>query len=180
MKRTIKLSGAGHVIRLPLEFCIRCGTSEGTRACLFTQQESNPVAHFAKLAGDTGMLAELILNKHHEVEARFCKMCFHKLESVTFRGQLFHLFFVVSIFITVLSAIYVNSVAGFENSLWVVGIGICLAIGLRVYARYYTWTSSPKITNVNKKRLVLKVPGHGKFVFERSASKLEHVSEGKT
>ena len=133
-----------------------------------------------KLAGDTGMLAELILNKHHEVEARFCKMCFHKLESVTFRGQLFHLFFVVSIFITVLSAIYVNSVAGFENSLWVVGIGICLAIGLRVYARYYTWTSSPKITNVNKKRLVLKVPGHGKFVFERSASKLERVSEGKT
>ena len=167
MNQTIKLSNTGPVVRLPLEFCIRCGTTDGTQMYLFSQPESNPAAHLAKLAGDLGMLAELILNKSHDVEARFCKMCFHRLESLTFRGQLFHLGFVVSIFITILAATYVNSVSGFDDSLWAVGIGVCAAIALRCFARCYIWNSSPKITKVNKKKLVLTVPGRGKFVFER-------------
>ncbi len=77
---------------------------------------------------------------------------------------MFLLAFVLTIFITILVAMYVNSVAGISTSAAVLGIGIVIGICVKIYSRFYVWRNSPNITKVNKKKIVLKVPGQGKFV----------------
>jgi hypothetical protein len=168
MKRSVQLSHSDNVINLPFEFCIVCGTSNGVTKRSFEATEDNPIAQFAKLAGDVSIIAEYVLNKPHSVSAPFCRRCFSRFETVKFSEQLFQLLFVLTIFFSIVVSIYVHSIAGIEPSLIPFAIGICMSICLKSYSRFNTWKKSPKIRTVNKKRLVLKVPGHGKIVCHRS------------
>src|SRR5215468_8514270 len=168
MSTSIKLKNAKNVIHLPFEFCIVCGTSQQSDVHAFEQEDDHPLAHVAKLAGDVGSLAaELILNKSHKIEARFCRKCIPRYRSVHSRRQLFGLFFLLVIFVSILASTYIYSFSSMNTSMLVFGIGICIAIGFRIYGRYYAWKNSPKITRVTNKKLILKVPGRGKIICQR-------------
>ena len=167
MKQTVKLIQSDTVIRLPFEFCIQCGSNSGMQMHSFEQTEDNPIAQFARLAGDISILADKLLKKQHTVEAPFCGGCFRKFSSLNKTYQIFPLIFVCVIFVTILAAMTIGSYFGINASVATLGLGIGLAIFIRLYARYYVWKNSPTITKVNKKKIVLKVPGRGKFVCER-------------
>ena len=166
MRRSIKPIQADKLIRLPFEFCIVCGNAEGISMCSFVAVEDNPIVHFAKLAGDISIVAGHLLNKPHAVEARFCVQCFRKFKWALSSKQLFYLLFLITIFVTILASTYVHSVGGLEMSFIPLIAGICICIGLKLYSRIYTWKNSPNV-RVNKKKLVLKVPGRGKVVCHR-------------
>jgi putative flippase GtrA len=167
MKHKIKLSSKNHTIRLPFAFCIVCGKSDGVVVHSFEQEERNPVAAFAKLAGDVSIIAEYILNKPHNVEAPFCRRCFHKFNSVSLRVQILHLLFLVGIFVSILLSIYVHSAFGTDKSVAVFGIGVVLSLAFRIYAKFYKWKYSPSIKKVNKREIILNIPGRGKWVCSR-------------
>jgi hypothetical protein len=167
MKRTIKLLSIDQVIRLPFDFCIRCGQKNRVEFQFFEQKESNPVAEFAKLAGDVSVVAEYLLNKPHKVEAPFCNDCFRGFNLLPSKKLLFHLIFLVIILISIFASMYVNSIAGIAYSVAVFGLGICCGICVNIYSRYYSWKNSPKIKKIDKKKLILKVPGQGKLICHR-------------
>ena len=171
MKHVIRVSRRNNVFRLPIDFCSICGRSESTFRVNFQLFENNPVAKFAKLAGDApSFLAARILNKEHSFEAPFCKQCFARFEKLEHKSQLFHLYFVLTIFAAILCAGFIATYLNFEFGLAVLGIGALAAVGVRLYWRYYLRQNSPRVQSFYQDKLVLKVPNRGEIRFELEAS----------
>ena len=160
MKKEIKLADADKVIRLPFDFCIQCGTDQSIALFSFEETEDNPIAQFAKLAGDFSIVADYVLNKPHKVEAPFCNVCIKKFRAVPKQRQVLLLASLCAIFVGTL-------VAALVQSFLPIGLSILLFVVIKIYSRIYAWQHSPNITKVNKRKLILKIPKHGKFVCYR-------------
>lgn len=168
MKRSIKLvSDADNVIRLPFHFCIQCGTEKQVNTYKFEEIENNPVAEFAKLAGEVSILLEYILNKPHKVEAKFCGRCIRKFQKVIKIKQIFMLVGLIGLLFGVISSTILHSYVGMPLSIIPFAMSIVFLIATRIYSRFYRWRNSPNVTKVNNRKIILKVPGHGKLVCER-------------
>lgn len=167
MKQTIRLFESGNVIRLPFAFCIQCGKQTRVSVYEFEEEENNPVAQFAKLAGDFSVVAEYLLNKPHKVEAPFCSVCFKRFRGVEKRRQISILLGLLTVFIGVVISTSIHQRVGIPWSLVPLGIAIMFFIAARLYARFYQWQNSPNIAAVNNKEIVLKIPGRGKYVCQR-------------
>ena len=167
MKQTVKLLETGSVIRLPFAFCIQCGKQTHVGEYKFVEKEDNPIAQFAKLAGDVSIIAEYVLNKPHTVVAPFCTKCFNRFRGVQKRQQISILLALITVFIGIVISTAIHQYVEIPWSFLPFGISIGLFIGARGYARFYKWQNSPNITNLNKKQIALKIPGRGKFVCHR-------------
>jgi hypothetical protein len=168
MKQRIKLPRSTGSLVLPVKFCIVCGKSHGADTRTFDHREANAVAEFSRLVGDVSVFADYLLNKTLSIEAPFCRKCHGGFLAVEKRSQLLYVGFLLTILATIISATYIASITQFEYSLFVVAVGLCIAIGFRCYRRYAVWKLSPKIRKLTKKKLVLRVPTRGVYVFERS------------
>jgi|SRR5215204_39234 len=168
MKQAILIEKTGSVIRLPFDFCIQCGRENCAVFYSFEQRDNNPIAQIAKLAGDVSVLADIALNKAHKVEAPFCPECFGQFANVPRRRQLSYLAFLITIFLTIVTATATSSLVSFKTSLIVLAIGVSVAIGVRVWAKFYEWKYSPDIRRVTGHKIILKVPGKGKIVCQVS------------
>lgn len=167
MKQTVKLVETENEIRLPFAFCIQCGKQTHVKEYEFVEDENNPVAQFAKLVGDVGVIAEYVLNKPHKVMAPFCFSCFKRFRGVQKRQQIFILLGLIAVFVGIVISSITHQYVGIPWSILPFGISILICIGSRVYSRFYKWQNSPNITKINKKQIVLKIPGRGKFVCYR-------------
>ena len=167
MKQTVKLLETGNVIHLPFAFCIQCGKQTHVSEYEFVEEENNPIAQFAKLAGDVSVIAEYVLNKPHKVAAPFCPRCFNLFRGVEKRRQISILLGLIAVFIGIVISTAIHQYVGIPWSFLPFGISILLFITAKIYARLYKWQNSPNITTVNKKQIVLKIPGRGKYVCYR-------------
>lgn len=168
LKRSIKLvPNADNIICLPFVFCIQCGTENSVRQYTFEETENNPISDFAKLAGEVSFFVENALNKPHKVQAKFCRRCIGKFENVAKMQQIFMLIGVVAVFLGVVGSTIIHSYFGSPISIVPFAISIVFLVGMRAYSRFYKWRNSPNITKVNKRKLIIKIPGQGKFVCER-------------
>ena len=167
MKTSIQLTEADKVIRLPFAFCIQCGSEKAVGTYGFEETEDNPIAQFAKLAGEVSIIAEYLLNKPHKIEATFCAPCIQRFRAVPSRCQILTLISVSFILLGILLSTLVHSDYGIPWSFLPFAVSIFFAVLTRIYSRFYAWRSSPNITKVNKGEIVLKIPGHGRFACHR-------------
>lgn len=168
MKRSVKLvSDADNVIRLPFHFCIQCGTEKRLDTYSFKEIENNPVTEFAKLAGDVSIILEYAINKTHKVEAKFCGRCISQFQKVTKMQSMLVLIGLIGIFLGVVSSTILHSYAEIPLSIIPFALSVVFLVATRIYSRFYKWRNSPNVTKLNKRKIILKVPGHGKLVCER-------------
>ena len=168
MNRQIKLvANADNIICLPFSVCIKCGTEKGLSTYTFVEIENNPISDFARLAGDISFFVERVLNKPHKVEAKFCRRCFGKFEKVAKTQQIIMLIGVVGVFLGVVGSVVIHSYVGVPTSIIPFAVSIVFLVVTRIYSRFFRWRNSPNITKVNKRKLVIKIPGQGKFICQR-------------
>jgi hypothetical protein len=69
---------------------------------------------------------------------------------------------VIVIFFTVIAASCVHAGSGLAASLPMVGIGLLMAVGVRVWAAIFAKRNSPCFKKLTTKSVAIKVPGKGK------------------
>jgi hypothetical protein len=169
MKSKNKPDKSESLVMLPFKLCICCGKTGKLKYHAFEYRQESSIAQFSKLAGN-GIDAILgyVLTKTFSVQALFCERCGKRMEKADFIGQICHLGFVLLIFLTIVLSTIINSLFGFEASLYSFGSGILIAIGFRIWLRYYNWKYFPKIQSINEKFVVIKIPGKGKTKLSRT------------
>lgn len=177
MAQKIKLEpDEDNIVRLPFEFCIQCGTDKSIVLCRFEVEEDNPVAQFATLAGDVSAIVRYVLNKPHTVEAALCERCYLRLCGLKRGLELIHLAGLIGLFVGIATSGVLGAYYELFQASIPAGLGVLSFIGARIYAAIYKRTHSPNITKVNKKKIVIKIPGHGKFICERSQPWHSHAA----
>jgi hypothetical protein len=169
MKSKNKTGKSESLVIIPFKSCICCGKTGRLKHHTFEYHQASSIAQFAKLAGNgIDTILGYVLTKTFTVQALFCGRCGKRIEKVDFIGQLYHLVFVLIIFLTIVLSISVDSLFGFGASLYSLGLGVLTAIGFRIWCRYYNWKYFPKIQSINEKFVVLKIPGKGKTKLSRT------------
>jgi protein-S-isoprenylcysteine O-methyltransferase Ste14 len=113
------------------------------------------------------VLVKHALRKEFIIQAFFCNKCGKRMDNADFIGQIAQLAFALIIFAKIILFMTIGSYLGFEASLYSVSIGILVAVGFRIWFRFYSWKSFPRIKSIDEKSVVIKTPGKGKLRHNR-------------
>lgn len=152
---------------LPFNFCVVCGTEKRLTGLQFTHAQKNNATTLARFAGNYGILIEYFALKPILLEAAFCLSCARNFTSVDKISQLFHLGYVVAIFIAVLLAYPLSLEFGVHGALAALCVGFVAAVVVRIVAKNYIRRISPRIVSLSPDRIEVDIPNKGKLSHTR-------------